>query len=69
MASARSAAGRRAQRKAPRTDPVEQVTSSTSEAAAPLRSVTVFWIAHRCSGTLAPTLLGFGVVRLSTLVH
>ncbi|WP_181127698.1 hypothetical protein [Rathayibacter sp. AY1E3] len=50
-------------------DPVEQDTSSTSEAAAPLRSIAVLRIAHLSAGTLSTTLLGFGVVGLSTLVH
>ncbi|WP_181132667.1 hypothetical protein [Rathayibacter sp. AY1F6] len=50
-------------------DPVEQDISSTSEAAAPLRSVTVLRIAHLSAGTLPTMLPGFGVVGLSTLVH
>ncbi|PPF40525.1 hypothetical protein C5B93_02715 [Rathayibacter sp. AY1A2] len=66
----RAASGRSAARSSsPAEGPVEQDTSSTSEAAAALRSIAVFRIAHLSAGTLSTTLLGFGVVGLSTLVH
>ncbi|PPI42175.1 MULTISPECIES: hypothetical protein [unclassified Rathayibacter] len=66
----RVASGRSAARSSsPAEGPVEHDTSSTSEAAAPLRSIAGLRIAHLSAGTLATTLPGFGVVGLSTLVH